>query len=168
MNRYEALAERQISAPRKVRQPAIEKRARARVGEALAEHDQQFALWRKWRHERSEALLAGPYANAARDLLDLLDRLTFEGGGRLAAQVRAGPWAAADADTRFLILAAIDNALAGVRERNGLPPFDDNLPWSDEPLSGDQGAPARARLPPRRRRRRVGHLVASARASSIR
>jgi hypothetical protein len=128
MNPYEALAERQISTPRKARQRAIGKRARTRAGEALAERDQQFALWRKWRHERSEAVLAGPHADAARDLLDFLDCLTFEDGERLVVQVRAGPWAAADADTRFLILVAIDNALAGVRERNGLPPFDDLLP----------------------------------------
>jgi hypothetical protein len=137
MNPYEALAERQISAPRKARQRANEKRARTRAcaDEALANRDQQFALWRKWRRERSEALFAGPYADAARDLLNLLDHLSLEDGERLVVGVRAGPWAAADADTRFLILAAIDNALAGVRERNGLPPFDDSLPWSDEPLS---------------------------------
>jgi hypothetical protein len=119
MNPYEALAERQISAPRKARQRAIEKRARTRAGEALAERDQQFALWRKWRQERSEALFAGPYADAARDLLNLLDHLALEDGERLVVEVRAGPWAAADADTQFLILAAIDNALSGVRERAG-------------------------------------------------
>lgn len=129
MNAFLELAERQ--APRKARERAVEKRAQTRAEQALTEREQQFRRWRQWRRERSQALLEGSYADAARGLLDLLDRLTLADGQQLVAHVRAGPWIAADADTRFLVLATIDNVLVELRERTGLPPFDD--PLSGEP-----------------------------------
>ena len=41
------------------------------------------------------------------------------------------PWYGADSDTRFQVLRLIDMALVQLRERHGLPPFNDALP--DEP-----------------------------------
>ena len=131
MNAYLDLAERQTSGPRKVRERAAEKRAQTRAEKALAERGQQVALWRKWRRERCEALLAGPYAAATHDLLELLDSIGLDDDERLVAHVRAGPWRSADTDTRFLILAAVDNAIVELRERSNLPPFDD--PLGNEP-----------------------------------
>jgi hypothetical protein len=127
-NPFEALADRQISSPRKARERAAEKRAQTRAEKALSEREQQFALWRKWRHERCDGLLASPCATAACELLELLDNISLDDAERLVAHVRAGPWRGADLDTRFLILAAIDNAIVELRERNGLSPFDDSLP----------------------------------------
>jgi hypothetical protein len=127
MNFFEALGDRQTSAPRKARERAAEKRAQTRAEKALTEREQQFALWRKWRRERCEGLLASPYATAAHALLELLDNIGLDDAERLVAHVRAGPWCSADSDTRFLILTTIDNAIVELRERNNLPPFDDPL-----------------------------------------
>ena len=122
------LSDRQISASRKARMRAAEKRAQTRAEKALAEREQQFVLWRKWRRERCESLRAGPYADAARDLIKLLDALTPDGADMLLERVRCGPWRDADPDTRFTVLALVDNAIIELRERQGLLPFDDPLP----------------------------------------
>jgi hypothetical protein len=39
--------------------------------------------------------------------------------------MRSGPWRAADANTRFLILTLVDAAIIRLREAAELPPFDD-------------------------------------------
>ena len=127
MNAFEQLAELQIPAPRKARQRAAEKRAE----KAQTEKKQQLAVWRAWRKERREALLAGPHAQAARELAGLLDTLTLNDGDELIERVRRGPWREADADTRFQILSLIDNALIALRERHGLAPIDDALPGEE-------------------------------------
>jgi hypothetical protein len=129
-----ALADRQISAPHKARMRAAEKRAQTRAEKAQVDQKTQFVLWRKWRSERTDALLAGPYADAARDLIDLLARLTPDGADMLIEAVTQGPWCNADSDTRFVVLALIDNTIVELRERNGLPPFDDPV-LPDAPLN---------------------------------
>jgi hypothetical protein len=133
-NPFEALALRQISSPRKAQLRAAEKRAQSRVEKAQLDKETQFVLWREWRRERSDALLAGPYADAARDLIALLNRLRPNAADMLLERVCGGPWRDADPDTRFLILALIDAAIVEMRERNGLPPFDDPV-LPDDPLN---------------------------------
>jgi hypothetical protein len=127
-NPFEALALRQISAPRKAQMRAAQKRAQTRAEKAQVDKETQFALWRKWRRERSDALLAGPHADAARGLIELLDRLTPDAADTLIEAVAQGPWCYANSDTRSMILSVADNAIIELRERNGLPPFDDPLP----------------------------------------
>jgi hypothetical protein len=39
----------------------------------------------------------------------------------------------ADDDTRFAVLDLISMHLTNLRERNDLPPFDDSVPFSDDP-----------------------------------
>jgi hypothetical protein len=132
-NPFEALALRQISAPRRARLQAAERRAQTRAEKAQVDQEKQFALWHKWRRERSDALLAGPYADAARALIELLDHLTPDAADTLITAVMQGPWADADPDARFLILTLIDSAIVELRERNGLPPFDDPVLPDDPP-----------------------------------
>jgi hypothetical protein len=128
------VADRQISAPRKARLQAAEKRAQTRAEKAQVDKEKQFTLWREWRRERSETLLAGPYADAARDLIELLDHLTVDAADMLLERVRRGPWRDADPETRFTVLALIDSAIIELRERQGLPPFDDPV-LPDDPLN---------------------------------
>ena len=56
MNAFEDLAERQISAPRKARLRAAEKRGERRAAErkAAKERQQLNAVWRRWRNEQRE------------------------------------------------------------------------------------------------------------------
>jgi hypothetical protein len=121
MNVFEGLAERQISAPRKARARAAEKRQ-----QALRERDWQIIAWRRWRKKGVEILLAGPYGETARGLIEFLGAMRLDAGPELIKRV--GPWVDADADTRFLVLSLIGGAIAALRERSGLAPFDDALP----------------------------------------
>src|SRR5262249_50783674 len=87
--------------------------------------------WRRWRHERVEALLAGPHGAKAQALLAFLQTMSVDDGPQLIEFVRAGDWQHTDADTRFEILLLVSAALASQRERVGLPPFDDGLPGEE-------------------------------------
>ncbi len=126
-------AERQIVVPRKARIRTAEKRA---MQKALGERDAQMKLWRQWRQERIAALLAGPYSADTQALVQFLDDLSS--AAELIEFVKRGPWHQADADTRFLIASLIDIAIVEVREKRGQPPFDDAMPFSDEPLTAFQ------------------------------
>jgi hypothetical protein len=64
--------------------------------------------------------------------------MTPDSESALIALVKRGPWRTADADARFQVLALIDAAIVTLRERAGLPPIDDALPWTDEPLTAFQ------------------------------
>src|SRR6516164_3253001 len=94
-----------ISGPCKARQRAAEKRA---ARKAADDRDQLRRARRLSREERLQTLLASPHATAARALIDFLEAMTLDQGAALIALIAAGPWIAADADTRFLVLALID------------------------------------------------------------
>lgn len=98
---------------------------------ALKERRTELRLWKLWRRERLEALLAGPYGEPARALLAFFKTMT--GPTALIDFVKAGPWSDADPDVRFEILALVDAVTIAHRERMGLPPFDDSLPLPGRP-----------------------------------
>lgn len=118
------LAERQIAAPVKTRHRAAEKRAE----KALAERDKLFTIWRKGHRAQRKALLTGPHREPACDLLRFLKPMTLADGAALVSLIKRGPWQQVDADVRFEILMLIDDHVAAMRERHGLPEFDDPLP----------------------------------------
>jgi hypothetical protein len=97
---------------------------------ALKERRTELRLWKRWRRERLDALLAGPYAEPAQALLTFLKTMT--GPSALIDFVASGPWANADADVRFLILALVDAVIVKRREHMGRAPFDDSLPGQPE------------------------------------
>jgi hypothetical protein len=122
---FEALADRQINAPRKARMRAAERRA---VEKALTERNKQYAAWQHWHQNQCEELLAGRHGDDARTLVAFLNALTLDQAPDLVALVERGPWRGADPDTRYQILRLVDRSIAHVRERAGLAPFDDALP----------------------------------------
>jgi hypothetical protein len=136
MNAFLDYAEKQTPAAVKARQRAVEKR-RATAGEkALAERDDLFRLWKKWRRERLEALLAGPHAAAARELVAFLQAMVLDDDdeARLVEFVRAAGWERVDADTKFEVLALINITICTLRERAKLSPINDSLP-GEEPTA---------------------------------
>jgi hypothetical protein len=135
MNAFIDFGERQLTAPARRRLKAAEQRAR---NKALRERGQLFALWYKHHRKQRDVLLAGQYGDAARRLLDFLRAMTLECGQQLIELVDNGPWRNADTDTRFVVLQLIDGGIARLRERHGLAPFDDALPFSDEPETAFQ------------------------------
>jgi hypothetical protein len=131
VNAFLELAERQISAPVKARRRAAEAR-RARAKEkALAERDTQFRHWKREHRQELDAALAGPHGGALARLVAFLDTMTMESGQALIERIRVDNWPAADDATRFLVLRLASAAIVRLRERNGLPPFDD--PLFDQP-----------------------------------
>jgi hypothetical protein len=91
----------------------------------------EFRLWKRWRRERLEALLTGPYAVSVQALLAFLKTMT--GPTALLDFIRSGPWCDADGDVRFEVLALVDAAIIARRECMGLPRFDDSI--GDMPLN---------------------------------
>lgn len=126
-------AEQNMPPAVKARQRAAAKRRSKAEEKALRERDDLFCIWRKWRRERLEALLAGPHGERARELIAFLERMALDEGSELIEFVRGGDWHHADAGTRFEILSLINAAITALRERGGLAPFDDGIPPDEEP-----------------------------------
>jgi len=107
MNAFLDYAEKNTSAAVKARQRAVETRrtkaAEKAAEKALAERDDLFRLWKRWRRERLDELLAGPHGAAARELVAFLRAMTLDDGTRLVEFIRTAGWAPADADTKFEI-----------------------------------------------------------------
>jgi hypothetical protein len=131
MNAFLEFAERQTPAAVKARQRAAEKRRAKAAEKALAERDDLLRLWKRWRRERLDELLAGPHGTAARELVAFLQAMTLDDGTRLVEFIRTAGWERVDADTKFEILSLINTAIMALRERAGLTPIDDALPHEE-------------------------------------
>jgi hypothetical protein len=132
-NPWATVADRQIVSPVKARQRASEQRVAAQKECAVLRK-----AWSAWRRERIAALIGRPYGEAAQTLCELLDDMTIGDGAALVAAIRTGPWRDANPDTRHEVIAMVDRAIMRLRERNGLPPLDDAMPFSDEPPTAFQ------------------------------
>jgi hypothetical protein len=107
-------------------------KTRTAIEKKPAEQRLEFRQWKRWRRERLEALLQGPYAEPVQELLAFLK--TAPGPTALLDFVARGPWSDADINTRFEILSLVDAMIIKRRERMGLPPFDDALPGASSNL----------------------------------
>jgi hypothetical protein len=130
---FATFADAAIVAPRKARMRAAETRAERKRQEALEERSKLFRLWQQWHRQQVEQLRIGPYGAVIQELGGFLETMSLESGTDLIELVRRGPWRDVDADTRFQVLRLIDAALMQLREKYGLPAFDDALPG--EPLT---------------------------------
>jgi hypothetical protein len=133
-NAFTNFAEQNTPAAVKAHQRAAAKRRAKAAEKELQERDDLLHIWTKWRCERIEALLAGPHGAKARLLVAFLERMTLDHGPQLIEFVRVGAWHHTDPDTHFEILSLINSALITLRERAGLPLFDDALP-DEEPTA---------------------------------
>jgi hypothetical protein len=124
VNHFLSVANRQIAAPIKARQRAIETR---RAKHAVY-REELGAAYRRWRGERREALLSGPYAVAARRLIGFLENMGLHDGAALIRLVERGQWRSADLEIRLEILSLVDGAITALRDKHRMPPFDDPLP----------------------------------------
>jgi hypothetical protein len=92
----------------------------------LAGQRLEYRLWKRWRRDRLDALLAGSYGVPAKALLAFFKTMT--GPTALIDFVRSVPWSSADESTRFEVLTLVDAVIMKRREKMGLAPFDDALP----------------------------------------
>jgi len=133
MNAFLEFAEKHTPASVKARQRATAKRRATEAEKALAERDDLFRLWKRWRRERLETLMA-THGDAAQELVAFLQAMTLDDGVRLVEFVRAAGWERTDADTKFEVLSLINAAITALRERAELPPINDALP-DEEPTA---------------------------------
>lgn len=148
VNAFLATAERQQNAASKARDRGLERRMAKLVVKseadapmvASAADKQMFengVLLKRYRasiRQREEELRAGPHGREVAGLLLLLNNLTASSAGALVSYVLKANWLRqADQNTRLDVLSIVGTAIARFRVRSGVPPFDDSLPFSDEP-----------------------------------
>lgn len=130
MNPFEALAEKQIVSPRKSQMKAVETRRSRALAKKQAEGDILHKLWKKWHAERCRDLLK---VEGAAELIAFVERMTLNDAEALIDLVEHSPLRHADADARFLALGIVDRSIIYLREKAGLMPISDSIPWLDEP-----------------------------------
>jgi len=129
MNAFEALAEEQVSAPRKARMRATEARQKTAAEKQLDEEAQLLKLYRRQQRADVRTLLEGPFGRDVRGLMRILRTMTLESGPALVTIVRESTWLKTmPIDHKWFVLRLISRAITRVREAAGLPPFDDGLP----------------------------------------
>jgi len=147
VNAFLQIADNQQNAHSKARDRGVERRMAKLVVKSEAEapmvasaSDKQMfeksALLKQYRHHvrvRREDLLAGPHGQEVRALLQLLESLSASSAPALVQYVMKARWLReADYNTRLDVLSLVGTAIARFRVRNGLPPFDDSIPYMDE------------------------------------
>jgi hypothetical protein len=147
MNAFLTVADNQQNAASKARDRGRERRlAKLVVPDeshapmvASASDKQAFensVLMKRYRQalaNRRQELLNGPHGREVKGLLQLLDNLTASSAAALVLYVSKARWLTdADRNTRFDVLAIVGTAIARLRVRSGLLPFDDSLPYMNE------------------------------------
>lgn len=132
MNPFLDHAERTTPAPVARRQAAVAKRAATkqagRAEQELHEEELLSKLYRKWKREQIDKLLAGPYGKDVRGIVSFMRTMTLSSAPALIQLVERATWVKAlGADDRHVLLGMIGRTIARIREREGLAPFDDGV-----------------------------------------
>jgi hypothetical protein len=88
--------------------------------------------WLKWHRDEREAVLAGPHGAMFERLLYILKNLRPQSAPLLLGYIRGVDLSTVGYPTRLVMLHEIGRAIAALRERNGLAPFNDALPGERE------------------------------------
>jgi len=132
---FEQAADRQMTAPAKAKQRAIDKR-HDRGPPPLSAQDKklrdQAKQARRYRTERRRQLKEqynGKHRQGWHELRKALRQMSIDTPERLIDHIAKARWIhGANLDTRYLALSIIGSKIVRLRECNGLEPFDDALP----------------------------------------
>ena len=91
-----------------------------------------MAQWRAWHAEQLELALEGDSGVIVLRIIEIVHGLTPSKMPTLVRLIDEVDWRLVNADVRFVILHELNAAIAELCEREGRPPFDDALPFSDE------------------------------------
>jgi hypothetical protein len=108
-------------------------RRNPRLEKELRDDARLLRAWRKWHADQLEETLSGPHGAAVAQVMATLKHMTPGSAPALISLMREFDWSKMDASVKFVALHEINTAIARLRERAGLAPIDDSLPWSDEP-----------------------------------
>jgi hypothetical protein len=92
----------------------------------LADAAKLLRAWRAWHREQLETALTSVHADVVAQLMVQLKNL------RSARELVNFIRSAVDPSARAVALHQIALAITALRERKGLPPFSDSIPWTDE------------------------------------
>jgi hypothetical protein len=100
--------------------------------EKLAEGQKLSRAYKQWHREQLANALTGANGAVVAELLTLLEQLELNSAAVLLDTVQRTAWNEISYDTRLTVLHQINQAIARLRERNGLPAIDDPLPGQPE------------------------------------
>jgi hypothetical protein len=92
-----------------VRKPAKQKE--------LADNAYLLRAWRRWHREQLDTVLAGPHAVIATQIMEFLKTMTPASANALLQLMRGHCWKDVDADTKFILLHEINDAIVRLREK---------------------------------------------------
>lgn len=130
MNDFLSVADSQMANPVKAKHRATEKRAKKREDAEKELRDQQTLArrWKKSRREAQAALREGPHGKDVRGIEMFIKSMTPSSAPALVSMIERAEWVKqADRETRFRLLTLVADGIAKLREKSGLPPFDDAL-----------------------------------------
>lgn len=103
------------------------------------ENSQLLKRYRAALRQRRDDLLTGPHGKEVKSLIQLLENLTASSAGALITFITQARWLReADYHTRHDVLSIVGAEISRFRVRQGLPPFDDSIPFTDEPPTAFQ------------------------------
>lgn len=127
MNPFEAWSEAEKPHWRQRQERRAAKR-KQKLAEVMVEKRQLESRYQLVKLEMREALLRGPHGEPLCELVAYLDGLRPGSGAELVRYIRER-FSGAEPELRFEACHLVAAAIASVRESQGLPPFDDPLPW---------------------------------------
>lgn len=138
---FDEIAATQTPAPVQRKLDAAEKRARARAQAEQDLRDEQTLskLYRRWKVQARDALLAGPHGREIRGIVAFLDGMTLSSAPALIRLIERAAWARTmGVDDRFVLLGIVSAGIVRCREKAGLEPYDDEIAWCEPPKAFSQ------------------------------
>lgn len=136
MNPFEAIADAQIPAPVKAKAVAVEKR---RARSAAAEKEMKDAqilskAYQAWKKAKRNVLLTGPHGREVKGIISFLDSMTLSSAPALIRMIEQSRWIQSlSRDERHDLFGIVARGVARCREKAGLQPYEDEIPWMQEP-----------------------------------
>ena len=104
-----------------------------RQDQNLADNARGLRAWKAFHRDERETVLAGPHARTLAELFRMFANLECVQPAQLIGFIGAINWSEIDFPTRLTTLHEINQAITKWRERQGLDPIDDPLPFSEAP-----------------------------------
>lgn len=136
MNAFEALADAQTPAPVKRKLDAAERRrVKARQAEQELKDEQVLSkLYRQWKRKKRDALLAGPHGREVKGIVAFLETMDLSSAPALIRVVSQSRFIETmTKDERHDLFGIIQVGIRRCREKAGLQPYDDEIPFAGEP-----------------------------------
>ncbi len=143
MNAFETYADFAKPHWQRRKEASLEKRrttvaAKCDMKKRLDERDLLSKRYRQQVAERKQGLLNGPNGKDIRGLLSFMRTMTPSSAPAMIKVIERSTWLLnADEETRYGVLSLINRAIANLRKREGLMPFEDAV-LDEEPTASEQ------------------------------